>query len=160
MSITRNSFSGYTYQQLILALFVVLMDTDDRLFEIESERIVDHQFDDLKISGEEDIYVQIKNNPNTTLNDLSLNNDLFIIKGNKNKINRNLKNIVVINTNKIKMNNEILGLKATKLEDVYVIPMTTELVKNILLELHYDEERTYELISLANHYTVDKKFNI
>lgn len=160
MSITRNSFSGYTYQQLILALFVVLMDTDDRLSEIESESIVDHQFDDLKISGEEDIYVQIKNYPNTTLNDLSLNDDLFVIKGNKNKINRNLKNIVVINTNEIKTNNEILGLKATKLEDVYVIPMTTELVKNKLLELHYDEERTYKLISLANHYTVDRKFNI
>lgn len=160
MSIARNSFSGYTYQQLILALFVVLMDTNNRLYEIESESIVDHQFDDLKISGEEDIYVQIKNYPNTTLNDLSVNDDLFVIKGNKNKINRNLKNIVIINTNEIKTNNEILGLEATKLEDVYIIPMTTELVKNKLLELHYDEERTYKLISLANHYTVDRKFNI
>ena len=77
MSVTRNSFSGYSYQQLILTLFVALMDTDDQINEIESETIVDHQFDDLKISGEKDIYVQIKNYPNSTLNDLSLIDDLL-----------------------------------------------------------------------------------
>lgn len=160
MSVTRNSFSGYSYQQLILTLFVALMDTDDQINEIESETIVDHQFDDLKISGEKDIYVQIKNYPNSTLNDLSLIDDLFVIKGNKNKINRNLKNVVVINTNRIEPNTEILGLKATKLDEIYVIPMTTELIRNKLAELYYDEERMNKLFLVANNYTVDRKFNI
>lgn len=160
MSVTRNSFSGYTYQQLILTLFVALMDTDGQINEIESESDVDHQFDDLKISGEEEIHVQIKNYPDTTLNDLSVDEDLFIIKGNKNKINRKLKNVVVINTNRIEPNTEILGLKATKLDEIYVIPMTTELIKNKLAELYYDEERMYKLFLVANNYTVDRKFNI
>lgn len=67
--VTRNALKGYTFQHYILTLFLAKMDCDRAIKKIESEAITDGNFDDLYIEANESYRIQVKNYPNTKLDD-------------------------------------------------------------------------------------------
>ncbi|EAC9042255.1 hypothetical protein KV61_03075, partial [Listeria monocytogenes] len=71
MTITRSAFKGYVYQQQVLSFFISIMDAKRDIREIEAENIVDHNFDDLRVvRDKEEYYIQIKNYPQMTIEDI------------------------------------------------------------------------------------------
>ena len=94
--IARNALKGYTYQQYIATYFIAKMDTEREISCVESEAIVSHNMDDiLLLINDEKYYIQSKNYPNTTLDDIKQDNEFEIkILGNTIKLSENTHDIL------------------------------------------------------------------
>ena len=58
---SRNAFIGYTYQEQITFLFLVMMDVERKFNSLEIEADVENNFDDIKIqNGDDSMFFQIK----------------------------------------------------------------------------------------------------
>jgi hypothetical protein len=161
MTVTRNSFKGYVYQHQIFTFFAVLMDVDRNIIEIEAENVVNHQFDDLRIiMNNDEYYIQIKNYPNVQLNDINISNDVLTINNNKNKFNPENKNIVVVNSDTIETDTEIFGFDCTKIDDIYVIPMTPDFVFDTIEDMYFDDHRLTSILSYTSKLVANAHFKI
>ena len=142
--VARNAYKGYTYQEYIHLFFTALMDTEKKIAEIEAEIISEHNFDDLYIlfKDQTKYFVQIKNYPQTELSDISISDDEITIGTNKSKFANNAINIVIINTSLINETNAmVLGLPCVKKDNVYIIPLTSERIGELLNDMYADSNR-------------------
>ena len=55
MKAARNAFIGYTYQEQIIFLFLVMMDAERKFNSLEIEADVDDNFDDIIISRDKNL---------------------------------------------------------------------------------------------------------
>lgn len=78
--VARNALKGYTFQHYIFTLFLAKMDSDRAIKKIESEAITDGNFDDLYIEANENYRIQVKNYPNTKLDDIVITGDSVLLK--------------------------------------------------------------------------------
>lgn len=142
--VARNAYKGYTYQEYIHLFFTALMDTEKKIAEIEAEIISEHNFDDLYIlfKDQTKYFVQIKNYPQTELSDISISDDEITIGTNKSKFANNAINIVIINTSLINETNAmVFALPCVKKDNVYIIPLTSERIGELLNDMYADSNR-------------------
>lgn len=72
MKTARNPFIGYTYQEQIIFLFLVMMDVERKFNSLEIEADTDDNFDDVIIYRDKGfISCQIKDFDKMTLSDLT-----------------------------------------------------------------------------------------
>ncbi|HAC0715867.1 TPA_asm: hypothetical protein GYZ54_15270, partial [Listeria monocytogenes] len=158
MTITRNSFKGYVYQQQVLSFFVALMDTKRDISEIEAENIVNHQFDDLRVVRDMEYFFQIKNYPKVTIDDIKIDDKNITILGNKNTYDANNNNVIVVNSENIIPTTEFWGLRATMVNGVYIIPLTPDGIFDEMEDLYFDDTRIRVILEYSYKLTVSAKF--
>ena len=93
---SRNAFIGYTYQEQITFLFLVMMDVERKFNSLEIEADVENNFDDIKIqNGDDSMFFQIKDYDEITLEDLQFNANEVSIKGKKHLLANDRTNVLV-----------------------------------------------------------------
>lgn len=147
--VARNALKGYTFQHYIFTLFVAKMDVERNIKKIESEAVISGNFDDLYIEANENYRIQVKNYPNTKLDDIVITGDNVRIKGNSNNYNQNENNIVIINTDQIPTDSEFMGFPATQVNGIVIIPLTPNYVQELLDEMFSTESREIQIIQFA-----------
>ncbi|WP_314329992.1 hypothetical protein [Abiotrophia defectiva] len=145
----RNALKGYTFQHYIFTLFLAKMDSDRVIKRIEAEAITDGNFDDLYIYANENYRLQVKNYPNTKLEDIKITNDSVMIKGNVSRYNKEENNILIINTDQIQTDSEYMGFPSIVINKIVIIPLTPNLIQKILDEMFSSESREIQIIQFA-----------
>lgn len=147
--VARNAIKGYVYQAYVTTLFMAIMDSKREIIQLEAETIVDHNFDDLNIQTDKNYYLQIKDYPGTTLDDITICGKEVTIKNTKCKFKEDNINILVVNTDLIKTNDNVFGLPCTKRNDIYIIPLTTDTICDYLDSIFCDEHRELQIIHFS-----------
>lgn len=166
-SVVRNAFKGYTYQHFVYRLLISKMDVDRNIEYIEVEKDVSHNFDDCYLeSKSKKYYFQVKNKRNINGEMISLDEIKFdekqVILPPNTRIYYKKKNIniLILNTNKIETNTEILGLPAYKLDTIYIIPLTSSKAKEIVYDMYGDNRRIKTIIDFAYETTINSVFKV
>jgi hypothetical protein len=134
---SRNAFIGYTYQEQIVFLFLVMMDVERKFNSLEIEADVDNNFDDFKIFNSKDIICfQIKDFDKIALSDLKFFKNEVSIKGRKHTLSDNGTNVLVFKDIDITTNCKFLGLSALKMNDIYIISLSRIEADNVINELY------------------------
>ena len=111
---SKNAFLGYTYQEKITFLLLVMMDVERKFKTLEIEADVNNNFDDVKIYNNNGlIYCQIKNFEKITLKELKFSKSNVSIKGKKHLLSNGV-NILFFKNIEIKTNWQILGIVSFK----------------------------------------------
>lgn len=138
---SRNAFIGYTYQEQITFLFLALMDAERKIDRLEIEADVENNFDDVKISKEDNfIYCQIKDYDEVELIDLKISKNQVSIKGKKHKLANNSPNVLFFKKIAINSNDNILGVPALKINNVYIISLSRIEADGIINNLYKNNE--------------------
>lgn len=145
----RNSLKGYTYQSYVFTLFTAIMDSQREISQIEVETIVDHQFDDINIQADKKYYLQVKDYPNTTIEDIVISDKEVKIKNVKCKYKEGNCNIVVVNTDLIETDETILGFPCKNINNIYIVPLSTETISDMLDNTYSNENRENQIINFC-----------
>lgn len=163
----RNALKGYTYQQSVFALFLTIMDTERSIAKITVEALNTNNFDDMvfecKPNGEESknsYNVQVKNYPDTTIEDISITDHILGIKGNENEFIPTDNNILIVNTTRIAGTESFMGLPCRKLKGITIIPLTPEQIADRMDNMFFSETREIQIIHLADNVVQNAKFEI
>lgn len=172
---TRNSLKGYTYQQMVFTLFAAIMDLDREILSVESESPTPGNFDDLKIcaktngdgSKDEVVFrVQVKNYDGITIRGIhviegsSITDSYVKARQTESYFDPDENNVFIVNTDKINTDCEILSLPATKVNGVWIIPLTSDWIADYIDKNYCDDARELEILHLADNVTVNGKFII
>lgn len=158
----RNGFKGYTYQQYIFTLLLAKMDTEREIVKIIAEAPATKQFDDLyveMIDGSK-YRIQVKNNPDTILDDIEVNGNNLKIKTSNNKFNPDDNNILIVKTSKIATDKQFWNINSTEKNGIIIIPLQEENVQDLMDNLYRSEKRETEIIHLAYTITTQAKFEV
>lgn len=147
--VARNALKGYTFQHYIFTLFLAKMDSERVIKKIEAESITDGNFDDLYIETDKNYRIQVKNFPNTKLEDILITEDIVRINGNQNKYSKEDNNILVINTDQIQTDSEFMGFPSIVVNNIVIIPLTSNIVQDLLDNMFSTESREIQIIKLA-----------
>lgn len=162
---SRNAFLGYTYQQCITFLLLVKMDVERQIDKLEIEVIINHNFDDSRISlFDGSVCCQMKDIANIKFDDLTIEKNQVIIKNKPHKLSDKI-NILFFKNIEIKdYNTTILGFPAYKKDNLYIISLSRNDSLKIIERLYrYNEKREAVITQFFNqkldkrHLTIDKK---
>lgn len=168
MSIVRSSFKGYTYQHFVSLLLISVMDVSRNIEYIEAEigDEVDHNFDDSYIkTPDSEFFFQIKNIKSKRAmikkEDITIEENHISISGQK-KINfdPNKNNILIINTDKIETNTEILDFDALLLNDIYIVPLTSDKIIDLVEDMYSEKDRLLQICFFAYDRIINEKFKV
>lgn len=132
----KNALKGYCYQVNVLNAFVSKMDLKRKIKKIESEAEVEHNFDDIVITDENNniFCFQVKNYENFDINKVTIENKIVkIVAGNtrsNSEFDSDFINGLVVK-NEFECDSEILGFKSKLIDGIHIIPLT---------ENNYDEQ--------------------
>ena len=166
MSVTRSAFKGYTYQHSVYWLLISKMDVDRNIEYIEVEKDVSHNFDDCYLESEsEKYYFQVKNEKNKgemiSLDEIKIDDEKVILPSStKIYYEQGNINILILNTNKIETNTEILGLPAYKLDAVFIIPLTPDKTEEIVEDMYHNNDRINSIRHFAYKTTISGIFQL
>jgi hypothetical protein len=158
--VARNALKGYTFQHYIFTLFLAKMDADRVIKKIESEAITDGNFDDLYIEANENYRIQVKNYPNTKIDDIIITGGSVRIKGNSNDYRQEENNVLIINTDQIHTDSEFMGFPSTIINGIVIIPLTPNKVQKLLDEMFSTESREIQIIQFAFSLITSSRFVI
>ena len=158
--VARNALKGYTFQHYIFTLFLAKMDSERIIKKIESEAITDANFDDLYIEANKNYRVQVKNYPNTKLDDILISGDSVKIKGNSNDYNQEENNVLIINTDQIQTDSDFMGFQSTIINGIIIVPLTPNKVQELLDEMFSTESREIQIIQFAFSLISSSRFEI
>lgn len=145
---SRNAFIGYTYQEQITFLFLVMMDVERKFNTLEIEADIDNNFDDIKIFSNKDlIYFQIKDFDKIGLSDLGFFKSEISIKGKKHTLSDNGMNVIVFKNIDIETNSRIFGLPALKRNNIYIISLSRMEADDLVNEFYIDNEKRKIIIN-------------
>lgn len=132
----KNALFGYTYQHYVAHLLLAMMDVERNIDAIESEALVDHQFDDIKLCvADQNYFFQIKDIDNLAATNLSIAEGKIYINGKPHKLS-NKTNLLFFKKISIKTNCKILGFNAYELDGVYIISMSREQIEKRIAKLY------------------------
>ncbi len=132
----KYALFGYTYQHYIASLMLSLMDVERKIDQIALEVDVDHKFDDIALkAGGQEYFLQIKDIEGIRVDDLIITTDSIKINGKPHKLSKGI-NILFFKNIDLKTNSKILGLKAQKISDIYLISITREQVEKRISTLY------------------------
>lgn len=162
LKVSRNSLKGYTYQQYICTLFIAKMDVERKITRIVSEDIGTKQFDDIYLETEDgtNYRFQVKNYPETTLDDISITPHIVSIKGNSNQYDPTDNNILIVNTDKISTDCEFWGFPAITKNNILIIPLTPQMVEERLDMMFSNEIRELQIIQKSYSLTSSAEFDV
>jgi hypothetical protein len=157
MKPSRNAFLGYTYQEYITYLMLAKMDVERQIEDIEIEAIVNNNFDDIKISIDNThIYCQIKDYDNTSLDDLTFQNNQVLINGKAHILSSGV-NILFLKKIDIPVNTHFLGFPAYKTSNLYIISLSREQAGTIIKNLYKHNEYRESIIDQFFKIKLDKR---
>lgn len=166
-AVTRGALKGYTYQHFVYWLLISKMDVDRNIECIEVEKNVSHNFDDCYLESEsEKYYFQVKNEKNKkgemiSLDEIKIDDEKVILPSStKIYYEKGNINILILNTNKIETDTEILGLPAYKLDDVFIIPLTPDKTEEIVEDMYHNNERINSILHFAYKTTISGVFQL
>ncbi|MHA3788284.1 hypothetical protein ACX0HA_08760 [Flavobacterium hauense] len=140
----RNAFYGYSYQKLVTTLILSMMDVERKIDTIEIEAVVDHKFDDIKVTTDEaTFFFQIKDFKSVSLSDITISDNQIYIAGKPHKFSEAI-NVLCFNAIAIDPNCEILGIPAYKFENIYIISQSRLAIESRIEKFyHTDPQRKY-----------------
>lgn len=143
------------------------MDTERNISKIEVEALGTKNFDDMYFecisNGEQDglsYRVQAKNYPDTSIEDIVISNNTVTIKGNNNEFVPTDNNVLIVNTTRICTTDTFMGFHCTKLNNIFVIPLTPEQIAEKIDNMFNTEARELQIIHKADDITENAKFVI
>lgn len=162
MSASRNAYEGYTYQQYIFTLFFAKMDTEREIRKIVAEAPKTKQFDDLyiELNNNNKYRIQIKNYSGTTLDDITITENVLIIRGNRNQYEQEDNNILIVKTDQIVTNGKFMGLDSTEKDGIVIIPLVEETVKELIDKMYRSLRREVDIILEGYAITSKAKFEV
>lgn len=157
------ALKGYTYQQYIYMLLTAIMDAKREITMIDAETFTDgekHNFDDICIEVRGQKYVfQTKNYPQTKYEDIKIDSERITINSNTSVFSKDKINIFVINTEHFETtSDEILGLPAQKIGEVFLVALPHDKVQSIIENLYQDEKRISAIMDFAYKRIIEYKF--
>lgn len=163
----RNSLKGYTYQQHVFILFLSIMDTERNISKIIVEATDTKHFDDIYFESMHSseraglMYrIQVKNYPDTSIEDIVVSNDILTIKENKNAFLLTDNNVLIVNTERIQTNDTFMGLNCVLLDSITIIPLTPEQIAEKMDSMFCTDARELQIIHKADDITENAKFEI
>lgn len=166
---SRSGALGYPYQQHVYSLFVAKMDVDEKFACVETEK----DLDDSSISNFDDCYLEYdsnkyyfqvknlsKNGEKATLDDIKFHEDRVTLFSSNMKFNKENTNILIVYTDKIQTNTQILGLNAILKNGIYIVPLTISDISNYMDDLFSDEKRARVITEFALEKTSSGIFKI
>lgn len=137
MKTARNSIIGYSYQKLVAFYILALMDVEREILGIEIEADVEHKFDDLVIVNNDGtkIYCQMKDFQEVKASDITVSDGVAKIKSSPHAIAAT-ENIIFVKQIDIECNSEILGLPSYLIDNVYIISLSREKIREKLEVLY------------------------
>lgn len=167
VSVTRNAFKGYTYQHYVYRLLISKMDVDRDIECIEVEKKASHNFEDCYLeSKSKKYYFQVKNVKNKkgemiSLDEIKIDDEKVVLPSNtKIYYKKENINILILKSNKIETNAEILGLPAYKMGHVYIIPLTTSKTREIVDDMYDNDTRIKVITDFAYETTINDFFKV
>jgi nucleoside-triphosphatase THEP1 len=166
---SRSGALGYPYQQYVYSLFVAKMDVDEKFVCVETEKYLEDSsisnFDDCYLEYDSNkYYFQVKNRSKNgkkaTLEDIKFHDGKITLFGSDMKFNKENKNILVVYTDKIQTNTQILGLNAVLKNGIYIVPLTIQDISNYMDDLFSDENRARVITEFALEKTSSGIFKI
>lgn len=155
---------GYTYQQHVFAMFLALMDTERQISKIEVESLDTKNFDDMYMEtvgeNKSSYRVQIKNYPDTLIGDIKIENSKVVIKNNVNEYDSPDTNVLVVNTDKIVIDDKFMGLFCTRINDIVIIPLTVDTIMDLMDAMFEKPEREIQIYHLAEVKTEKAIFHV
>ena len=147
MKPSRNALFGYSYQKLVAFFLLVKMDAEREIESIEIEADVNNNFDDAKIIiKNEEIYCQMKDIDNISLNDLKIRKGNISIKGKNHKLSKYI-NILFFKDIKITNNSKILDVTAYKKANIFIVSISRDTILNKISEIYKRNEKRLSIIS-------------
>ncbi|PIC67280.1 hypothetical protein CSV71_05860 [Sporosarcina sp. P21c] len=139
MKVARNSIIGYSYQKLVAFYILALMDVEREILGIEIEADVEHKFDDLVIVNKDGTktYCQMKDFKAIQISDITVSEGIAKIKSSPHSM-ADTGNIIFVKQIDIECKSEILGLPSYLIDNVYIISLSRE-------EIREKVERLYEI---------------
>ena len=161
----RNALKGYTYQNYIFTLLLAKMDTEREIVKIISEATDTKNFDDAYVELESGIKfrIQVKNYEGVRLKDIQVdsNNHIVSIKGNQNKYDSEDNNIFVIKADiKMACDDEWLGIPAIKMKDLLIVPLSEDLVADMIESMYQSTSRALQIIQTGYKLTSAGEFDV
>ena len=137
------------------------MDVERNLESIEIEAKVNNSFDDLKvISDKKHFYFQIKDLENISLGDLKVTKRTLKIRDNPHALST-FTNVVFFKKIDILPNTQILGFRAVKLKDVYIVSLSHENIGDTVNDLYDLDRQRQQIITKFFNVCLDtRKFKI
>ena len=155
---------GYTYQQHVFAMFLALMDTERQISKIEVESLDTKNFDDMYMEtvgeNKSSYRVQIKNYPDTLVDDIKIKNNKVVIKDNVNEYDGSDRNIFIVNTDKIATDDKFMGLSCIRINDIVIIPLTVDAISALMDAMFEKPEREIQIYHLAEAKTEKAIFHV
>lgn len=148
----RNAFSGYTYQQQVILLFLSIMDVERNILQLDIEAKINDNFEDLIISNEAETFqLQIKDFDDVSINDLKIEKNKISIKGKFHKLSRN-QNILFFKHIDIKPNEKFLNFPSYRLNNnVSIVSLSRVQIDSKIEKLYRSNlQRQNEIDSFFN----------
>jgi len=122
------------------------MDIERIIEKIEIETATNNNFDDLKITfNNEEIYCQIKDINNISLDDLRIEKNNIKIKNKKYAISQG-NNILFLKKIKINPNSKILGFPSLKKKNVFIVSLSRKSIFNKIDKNYQSKENRFPII--------------
>lgn len=104
--------------------------------------------------------VQIKNYPDTLIGDIKIENSKVVIKNNVNEYDSPDTNVLVVNTDKIVIDDKFMGLSCTRINDIVIIPLTVDAIMDLMDAMFEKPEREIQIYHLAEVKTEKAIFHV
>lgn len=138
--VTRNALKGYSYQDYIYMLFMALMDTSEDILAIDAEVGKDkkkHDFDDMKLYTKDREYlVQAKDYKEFDQSKFRVDSVSITVNNVTSKLSKDTENIFILHNCSLETDCCIWGLNAIAKDNLYIIPLPAECVKENIRKLY------------------------
>lgn len=148
----RNAFSGYTYQQQVILLFLSIMDVEREILKLDIEAKTNDNFEDLIIFNESERFqLQIKDFDDVSIKDLKVENNKIFIKGKSHKLSQN-QNIIFFKYIDFRANEKFLYFPSYRLNNnVSIISLSRVQIDKKIGKLYKNNpQRQNEIDSFFN----------
>lgn len=160
MKASINAFKGYNFQGTIYLYFVCLMDLYREIIEIDSEKNIQGDFDDIFIrTVNESYYIQVKNYLNIGYQDIKIENNVIKISNHKDiDLSNDLNNNMVIFRDLIipesEINLSIFGMQCHDNQNCIIASYNERDITEVISKMYSDDARLNKIIRF-----IDNKIN-
>lgn len=155
---SENGFKGYNFQGSVYSYLIFLMDLERKITEVDAEKPVDNNFDDLYVKTLNDsFFFQVKNYTEIEFDKIKFEQDKIKISSRKDinvKSKSGFKNNVLVLKDLVipedKITDEVFGFKCYKVYDYYVTGYVEDDINFIIREKYSNDIRYSDILNLAS----------
>jgi hypothetical protein len=132
----RNALFGYSYQQYVAYLFLVMMDVERNIDQMTLEADVEHMFDDITlVVGAGQYYLQIKDYEKVDAKTLVIKDGHININGKAHLLSGDI-NIIFFKQIDLVTNAEVLGFPAFESSGVFFVSLSRAAIGKLVSKLY------------------------